>query len=226
MYQYNSINGAFIYVGNLTDIINNITISITDWKFSNDCSRILISNSLLVQIVNTTFSSIILTKTWISADQSLIYALDTIGIWKFDSTLNSFTKLYVYAFKGLNSNVYMFSTSSALILYSTTSLYSFAYNGSNLIPILNTLISSTISNPTFSLSSSLTNVLIYGNSITNASTYSILCYNFNYTSASYQNITFPTTYIVDITKTTLLIEDNWIYVRQLNYTSTDQNGNL
>jgi hypothetical protein len=225
MYKYDSTGSTFTLVGNLTDILNNLSFSATNWKFSNDCQRILVKNYLLIYIKSIASSVTILSKPWISADETLTYALDSIGIWKFDPQANNFIQYYVSQFNDLDNSTIIIASDPALILYSRTCIYTLAISGNNLIPVFNMSISNTILNPNFSFSASLRNLVIYGPSSTNTYIYTILGFCIDYSKLTYQNITIPTSYITDITKTKILIEDDWIYIRQLN-SSIYQNGNL
>jgi hypothetical protein len=94
IYQYDTSANNLYVLGNITNILSNISVSITDWKISDDCLTILIQDSILVQVKNATYSSILLTRSWISATESLKYVLDYNGVWKFDSTTSNLTMIY------------------------------------------------------------------------------------------------------------------------------------
>jgi hypothetical protein len=167
-----------------------------------------------------------MTKNWIATDSSITYAYDYSGIWKFNSNLNAFTIYKNGSLAGLKANVTLLASDTGLIIYSNASksayFYAFSSNGSALIPILALSLTGYVSNPNISTSSSLSKVVIYGNRSGQAA---ISCYYINYSSNSFENITLPTTTIVNIAQTLILIEENWVYCRQLGVSSLS-NGNL
>lgn len=225
LYRYRLSSNLFTVVSNVTASISAVASNITSWKFADDCSRIIGQDYYLV-VVNSTSTSSLVNNSWIAVDSSADYAYDSFGIWKFSAVSNKFLLYRSGSLKGLTSNVVIVASGNALVIYSTANqsvyFYAFSNNGSALTLVFNTGITGFTTGPTISLSSSLINLVIYGSNVQDV----VLGYYINYSSKTYQNISIPQTDIVSITKTIILIEDSWLYIRQLANTSNVTNGNL
>lgn len=225
LYRYSLSSNLFSVVSNVTASISGVASNITSWKFADDCSRIIGQDYYLV-VVKSTSTSYLFNNSWIAVDSSTNYAYDAQGIWKFSTASNIFLLYRSGSLKGLTSNVVIVASGNALVIYSTSNqsvyIYAFNNNGSALALVFNTSITGFLFGPTLSLSSSLINLVIYGSNPQNA----VLGYYINYSSKTYQSISIPQTDILRITNTIILIEDSWLYIRQLANTSNITDGNL
>lgn len=225
LYRYSLPSSLFTVVSNVTASISAVASNITSWKFANDCSRIVGQDYHLV-VVKSANDSSLENSSWIAVDSSSTYAYDALGIWKYSAASNKFALYRSGNLKGLTSNVIIMASESALVVYSTANqtvyFYAFSNNDSALTVVFNTSITGFTSGPTLSLSSSLANLVIYGSNGQDV----VLGYFINYSSKTYQIISIPQTDILSITKTIILIEDSWLYIRQLANTSNVANGNL
>jgi len=82
--------------------------------------------------------------------------------------------------------------------------------------------------PSIYVSPNLTKILIIGQvNNTNSSSYLRADYWYlNYSSDSYKNMSFPLEGVVDLTSTFIILEEDWIYVRQLMRNSQNQNNTI
>lgn len=225
LYRYRITSNLFTVVSNVTAIINNIVSNTTSWKFSQDCSRIVGQDYYLV-VANSINTSSLINSSWVAVDSTSTYAYDSSGIWKYSAGSNIFMLYRSGSLNGLTSNAVIIASGSALVIYSTANqaayFYAFSNNGSALSLVFSQGLTDFVADPTISVSSSLINLVIYGS---NGQTV-VLGYFINYSTKSYQNITIPQTDIISIAKTIILIEDSWLYIRQLTNTSNATNGNL
>lgn len=77
--------------------------------------------------------------------------------------------------------------------------------------------------PSVSISSELTKLLIYGVNGTALSTY---LFFINYDQLSIQKLTYPTGTVVDPARYLAAVEENWLYIRQLNSSLSNAGDNL
>ena len=151
-------------------------------------------------------------------DASYGYAIVQTDIWKFDnSSTKGVYKSYLSNISSLfDANTVIQSYQSRLVIYtfSATSAFInvFADNGTVLTKILEVQYSTFTATPKIILSPGLTKLLVFG---TTSSGLFTDFYFLDYANKLYQNLDFPTTSVLDPANTLVLLEENWLYVRQL-----------
>ena len=139
-------------------------------------------------------------------------------IWKFDnSSARGTYKSYLTNISDLfDANTVVTSYEDRLILYTSSATSAFINvivdNGTVLTKILEVQYSTFTSVPKIILSPGLSKLLVFG---TTSSGLFTDFYFFDYTNELYQNLDFPTTSVLDPANTLVLLEENWLYVRQL-----------
>jgi hypothetical protein len=200
---------------------NNVTttfsaVSSTNWYISDDCLKIITdSNVYAAPSVSGTFASVGTVAGWLSYDSSFNYVLTANGIRKYSSTSNTYTNLYSFSAITFSSGAILTAYGNNLVAYQTTSttakLLVVVDNGGIVTNILERSFTFTSAAAVLT-SSRKSKILVHGLSSGSLSTY---FYHIDYSSASSTVLTFPTTAVVDPATIMLLLEDEWLYLRQL-----------
>lgn len=142
------------------------------------------------------------------------------AIWKFNSVSNTFAsyKTGLTLIAAPTSSALLRSSNSLILwLKNANSLQVIVFNEFNgsLFTIYSVTHQSFDSSPSIVVSPLLTKVCVYG--IVSSSLY-IKYFHVDYANNAFKDITFPTDSIVDSNAFLILLEENWLYVRQLqNY---------
>jgi hypothetical protein len=196
---------------------------------SNDCLRIKTDSKIFsAPSTSSSFVDAGATTGWLSVDSSLTYVLQASAILKFSSGNTSYDSVYTFSNLTFSAGSMIQTYSNRIVVYSTTAstanLNVFIDNSGTLTELLALAPTGFDSAPQVKTSSQLTKVLIYGLVSAAAKTY---FYFVDYTTSSNRVITFPTVAIFDPAAIGLILEDSWLYVRQLaSGSQTIAGGNL
>lgn len=214
-------NGSISFKKTNITFTANSLVDKSNWRISKDCLYFSAGKEVISYSSNGAYAfanSNFRTLSPIALDYSYGYALVQKEIWKFDNTSTKGTyKSYMTNISDLfDANTVVRSYQNRLILYtlSATSAFInvFGDNGTVLTKILEVQYTSFASTPKIILSPGLTKFIIFG---TTASGLFTDFYFIDYDNKLSQNLDFPTTSVIDPANTLVLLEENWLYVRQL-----------
>ena len=160
---------------------------------------------------------------WLAADQTLTYQLFAGSIKKYTASVEGYQNYLTSLSTTYDANTVMRSSSNRLILYRinglVTDLIAFSDTGSTLVKVLEIQVKDFTADQKVIISPDLSKLIVYGSK---GSTIIANFYHIDYASNAWVTINFPTKTIVDSSKTFIALEDNWLYIRQLE--STLQTG--
>lgn len=196
----------------------------TRWGVSTDCSKFRVNQIMFTSFLNfsepTNDAS---SSNWLASDQTLTYQLFTTSIKKYSLSINGYKDYLTNLANITNVNVtydastIMRSSSNGLILYRINGgiidLVAFADTGSTLAKVVELQVTGfTATNQQVIISPDLSKVIIYGSK--GASLISNL-YHIDFAKKTWVSIDFPTEAIFDSSNVFIALEENWLYIRQL-----------
>lgn len=208
-----SLGTNFTAENNVTTVFSGVTS--TNWYISDDCLKIKTdANVYAAPTIAGTFAPAASTSSWLSFDSSLNYALLPTAILKYSSSGNNYVPLHTFSANTFSAGAVLTAFGGNIVVYQTTTTVAtmlvFVDNGGIVTRILSH--SSTYSSAPKVITSPLkTKVLVYGILSGQISTY---FYFINYAGSSSTALTFPTANVFDPANILILLEDNWMYLRQ------------
>ena len=189
----------------------------TKWGISTDCTKFRVnqvifpSSSDFSQPTNDPNNA-----NWLAADQTLTYQLFSGSIKKYTASVDGYKDYLTMLNTTYDSFTIMRSSSNRLVLYRInggfTDLIAFSDTGSTLVKVLELRVQDFTANQRVILSPDLSKLIVYGSKGSN------LVANFyyiDYANSGWVAINFPTKTILDSSKVFIALEDNWLYIRQL-----------
>ena len=185
------------------------------WTISADCLKIKSETGLyMASAMSGTYASSTNTTSWLATDSTMNYALTASAILKYSGS--SFTE--VYSFVGLTLGAT--STLSAdggnlLVVEATASdvqAFAFVDNNGNLTEVFTHTSAGYTSAPSVQTSPLCTKILISGK---NGSAFATYFFFIDYAAQASTELTFPSSSVLDPANVRLLVDDSWLYVRQL-----------
>ena len=163
--------------------------------------------------------------SWIAYDGTMTYILTSTTISKWIS--GSYSTVYTFNSTTFSAGV-IASYSNRVVVgvpgATTAAGYVFVDNSNNLTQIFSHSSTGYASTPSMKISPQLKNILIYG--VANSS-FTSYFYYIDYASATTTTLTFPASAIFDPANILIMLEDNWLYIRQLySVLQTVSGGNI
>jgi hypothetical protein len=153
---------------------------------------------------------------WIALDRSFTYAVLLGAIWKYDSSINSFRSNYSRLSSDFTAGTTIQSYGSRVVVSrmsaSSALLSAFIDSGSALALLPAISLSGFTSTPKIALSPQLAMASIYGASNSAAIT---KLYFIDYAERSLDELEFPEEAVFDPSSLHVVLEESWMYIRQL-----------
>jgi hypothetical protein len=222
MYEMVLLNGSISFKIADVTFTANLFATKSGWRVSKDCLFFSAGKEVISQNSNNAYSftnnSNFKTLSPIILDYSYGYAVVQKDIWKFQngSTKGAYRSYLTNISDLFDANTVVRSYQSRLIIYTSSATSAFinvyADNGTALTKILEVQYNTFVSTPRIILSPGLTKLLVFG---TTSSGLFTDFYFIDYDNKLYQSIDFPATSVLDPANTLVLLEENWLYLRQL-----------
>jgi hypothetical protein len=188
------------------------------WRVNDDCSRFTVDTYIFAlfggsfTLVANNFNSF----AWIALDRSFTYAVLLGAIWKYDSSINSFRSNYSTLSSDFTAGTTIQSYGSRVVVSrmsaSSALLNAFIDSGSALALLPAISLSGFTSTPKIALSPQLAMASIYGASNSAAIT---KLYFIDYAERSLDELEFPEEAVFDPSSLHVVLEESWMYIRQL-----------
>ncbi len=189
----------------------------TKWGISTDCTKFRVNQVIFP--ISSNFSeptNDANNANWLAADQTLTYQLFAGSIKKYTAAIDGYKDYLTNLSTTYDANTVMRSSSNGLILYRinefVTDLIAFSDTGSTLVKVLELQVQNFTANQRVIVSPDLSKLIIYGSK---GSTLITNFYHIDYAKNAWVSINFPTETILDSSSVFIALEDNWLYVRQL-----------
>ena len=220
MYSFSSSNNALSSSStNLTSLLSGWTAS--SLKISADCSK-LYASPKIYSLISGAYTPVNANANWLAFDDSLTYGLISGSILKYST--NAYQTVYSNLSAAYGPGTVILSYANRIIVYllDTNRLSFDIYaDNANALKLISSQNLSFTAAPSISVSSYLTKLLIYG--ANSASTQPYLFF-IDYAKLSIQTLAYPLKTTFDPKNYLALVEENWLYTRQLQSTLQTVSG--
>lgn len=189
----------------------------TKWDVSTDCSKFRVNQIVFTSSSNFSEpSNDASNSNWLIADQTLAYQLFSGSIKKYSLSINGYQDYFTNLSTTYDASSIMRSSSKGLILYrisgGITDFIAFSDTGSTLVKVLELQVTGFTANQKVIISPDLSKLIIYGSK---GATLVTNFYHIDFANTASVAINFPTEAIFDSNNLFIALEENWLYVRQL-----------
>ncbi len=201
-----------------TNVSSALSGGATNWAISNDCTKLKTDTSYRA-LVSGSLNTVTNSSGIISTDALMTYAVISTGILKYNATANAYHSFYSDANLTLSSNAKIYSSNNRIVVSDVSSniaeIYAFVDNsgsGTQAFTYSSTATANFTAAPTVYVSPAMTKVLVYG--VTSAGFETSFFY-IDYAGLSSTELEFPVESVFDKNSVYLVLEEDWLYVRQL-----------